>query len=261
MGNVRAGIFVSLAAGFMLFGAVAAPVAVAHDPTAGGSNGSLSSGQVIVYKFGTGIPTWVKGPWEDSLEARWSSLAWNNSNAPTFSGPSSSGTAQMLYSDQSNSPCSNNNTSWIQCATGGGTTALKIYVRDFDAAPKLNWIWWDKAQSCTTSNCWFLRRALIHEIGHAVLSLGHDEQGRFETIMASLSPEYTDPGGQREVLQRCDKARAQLLWDLLDKYEAYADCFDHITNSGSTGLKTVVTSSGTSFLACNGDTISVSGRA
>lgn len=241
---------------------IGASPAFAADPTNGGSRGNFTSNDTITYDWRGGPPTYVKNAFIDALESKYPDPDTNNSKAPTFVGPSSNGTAKMHWAALDDSPCAvEPNPQWLQYARNWGTTSLEIFVRDLESSEGAysNWHWWDTGSSCPTSNCWYLRRAMIHEIGHAALSLDHDGAGEGQTVMASTSPEYSDAGGQHTRFQRCDMARAQLLWDLEDKAGAYADCYESLL-SGHSELRTQLTVAETTIYVCKGGLADVSGR-
>jgi hypothetical protein len=241
--------------------------AQAHSPTVGYSRGSFADvpDQTVPYRFGGAYPSWLTGPARDSLETKYRSWTNNNSRGPV---PvySSAGRAVVYYTAASISPCSGTNTQWLQCATGGGSMSFAIYVRNFDGAPYSDWRWYDKAGTCVkptgtvASGCWYVRRAMIHEAGHAIPTFGHDGQTESDTVMRSVSPQVGAPGGSNFVFQRCDQAALQILWDIADHTRPYGDCFDHVAGHGVRGLVTSVTTNGTSFLACIGTTKLVGGR-
>jgi hypothetical protein len=246
------------AAVLVTFGATS--VASAHSPTPGAAKGSLTANQVITYKFGGSYPSWLTAAVNDSLQNKYDDPNAHNSRAPTLQ-YSSTGTAIVYYSNSATSPCSGR-TDWLQCASNGGTASWRIYVRNFDAAPLGSAVWWDKAGSCNgSSSCWYIRRAMIHETGHAVLTFpdltGWSES---DTVMNGKSPTVTQTGGDHFVYQRCDEAASQLVWDVRNYAGPYGDCFDHITGHGTYGLITTMTTSGTSFNQCIGLGLNVSGR-
>ncbi len=239
----------------------------AHTPTTGYSRGSFPDvpGQTVSYRWGGTYPSWLTGAARDSLDTKYRSWTNNNSRGPE---PvyGSSGSAVVYYSAAKISPCSGTNSQWLQCATGGGSSSFAIYIRDFDLAAYSDWRWWDKSSSCVKSNgsiasgCWYIRRAMIHEAGHAIPRFGHDTQTEDDTVMRAVSPEVSAPGGNHFVFQRCDQTALQILWDLKDYARPYGDCFDHVAGHGVRGLLTTVTTNGTSFSSCVASGRAVGGR-
>lgn len=242
--------------------------ASAHTPTAGYSQDSFGAtqGQIVTYRWGGSYSTWMTAAAQDSLDTKYRSWTNNNSGGPE---PrySSSGTATVYYRAASLSPCNPDpNPQWLQCTSSGGTTGFRIYVRDLENSKYSDWVWWDRAQACIQTNgtpsttCWYIRRAMIHEAGHAIPTFNHDSQGESNTVMGALSPEVDQTGGNRFVFQRCDQAALQLLWDVKDPSRPYGDCFDHVAGHGVRGLVTTATTNGTSFSGCVSSGRLVGGR-
>jgi len=255
-----------VAAAIALLAAGVGPVQ-AHSLTTGYSRGSFADvpNQTVPYRWGGSYPAWVTGAAQDSLDTKYRS--WNNNNSrgpePIFN---PSGRAVVYYSAAKISPCSGTNTQWLQCATGGGSASFSIYIRDLDVATYSDWRWWDKTASCVKSNgvtasgCWYVRRAMIHEAGHAIPGFGHDVQTEDDTVMRALSPQVGTTGGNHFVFQRCDQAALQVLWDVKDYARPYGDCLDHVAGHGTRGLLTSVTTNGSSFSGCVASGRIVGGR-
>lgn len=238
--------------------------AAAHVPTAGTGASRLypTENMSLPWDFPATYPTWMQSAAKAALDTNYDDPATNNSRTPMFTF-TAGGAGDVYYDGHSISPCGTGNPDWLQCANGGGTTVWNIYIRNFTAAPHGSWTWYDITSSCNTATqtCWYARRALIHEVQHVTMGMGnHDSQGESNTVMASVTPWYANTGWNQIHIRRCDEAQAQLLYDLRSLAGHYADCFDHITNHGPTGLQTNLTLSGTSFHECNGIGISVSGR-
>jgi hypothetical protein len=104
---------------------------------------------------------------------------------------------------------------------------------------------------------------MIHELGHAMLAFpdmsGIDEANHI-SVMNGVDPEVGTNGSTNFSYQRCDEAAAQLDWDVDSAYGEYGDCFDHITNHGTYGLRVNLTLPATSFTGCLGFAYPVSGR-
>ncbi len=60
-------------------------------------------------------------------------------------------------------------------------------------------------------------------------------------------------------MQRCDKARLQLTYDMRSTSSTYADCLDHVPGSGDDGLLTDLTFATSDTLLCVGDATIFSG--
>lgn len=235
------------------------PVAAAHTPTAGSAK-LYGASAALPWDFPASYPGWVQTAAKAALDTNFADPATNNSKSPDFTF-TAGGSGDVIYSDLAKSPCGTGNPDWLQCANGGGTTTWNIYIRNFSAAPHGSWTWYDITGSCPSGNtCWYARRALVHEILHVTLGAAHDSQGESNTVMASTTPWYNNTGWNQTFIRRCDEAASQLAYDLKDFAGPYGNCFDHISGAGSSGLKTNLTASGTSFHECNGVGIVVAGR-
>lgn len=274
-----------LVAAVLLAMAGSSVVLASHDPdgnphvTVGRARGSLTAGQVITYKFPGTYPAWVQTAFSSSLEVNYPSSTYNNSNRPTLAGPSATGTAQMWYSSSLSSPCSGS-TGWVQCARNWTTTSLEIFIRNFDAAPLGGLGWYEKNGNCTGyTACHYAKRALIHEIGHALGSLDHDNyvtsnlkndpEGRTWTVMGAYNPcqgSSSDCDDETNwnwpYFLECDEAAFQLLWDVASLSGPYSTCFENVPGHAANGnLRTTLTTSGTAFTQCTANgSRSVSGR-
>ena len=247
----------AFAAAFVALALGSSPVQ-AHSPTIGASRGQFPDvpDQTVIYGWGGTYPSWMSAAAQDSLDTKYRSWNDNNSRAPR---PvyGSGATAVVYYAALKDSPCNSvTSLQWLQCATGFGTRYFRIYIRDLDKAPYSDWRWWDKAGTClkstgvAASGCWYIRRAMIHEAGHALATFGHDSQTEADTVMRSVAPVVGATGGNHFVFQRCDQAALQILWDVKDASRPYGDCFDHVAGHGVRGLVTAVTTNGTSFGSC-----------
>lgn len=233
--------------------------ALSHTPTAG-SDELYTPNQSLLWAFGGSYSSWLTTPAEIALDVNHQDPATNNSKSPMFQ-RQPGGDGDVIYSGQSLSPCGTGNPDWLQCANGGGTTTWNIYVRNFTAAPHGSWTWYDKTGSCAGGDtCWYIRRAIILEALHVTLGAAHDSQGESNTVMASVTPWYNNTGWNTVTLRRCDESAAQLAYDVRDWAGPYGNCFDHIPDHGTSGLRTDMTTVGSSFHACNGQAILVTGR-
>jgi hypothetical protein len=103
---------------------------------------------------------------------------------------------------------------------------------------------------------------MIHEPIHLAFGSAHMiADDVVDTVFTSGQHSEGTQGWNYIHLHRCDQAAAQLLYDVYDKAGSYGDCFDHIANHGTTGLKTDLTASITSVDACQGTPVTVTGRA
>lgn len=218
-----------------------------------------SDNLVLAWNYGGDYPVWVTTDVEDTLGVDWTDADTNNSRVPSFSF-SNTGAGRVFYSASMTSPCSGN-TVWLACAMGGGTTGWDIYIRNLDKAPFQSWAWYDKSNSCAAGQvCFRLQRSLIHEPIHLTFGGDHSTQPQADTVFTANQPSYANSGGSTTLLRRCDQAATQLAYDLEEMSGPYGDCFDHIANAGSNGLRTDLTLTETSFSACQGTAVTVSGR-
>jgi hypothetical protein len=243
---------------------IATPVA-AHTPTAGAA--ALYGNSPVVtlnFKFAGSYPDWFDGATggaRTALEVDFSDRSFNNSRLPVFA-YAAAGSGQVIYSTAGNSPCSGSNTSWIACASGGGTGTWRIYVRDFANSGKTGWHWYQSTGSCVSGKtCFDARRAILHEALHVTMGIGgHDESGQANTIMSSVTPWSPNAGWNTHHIQRCDEAAAQLLYDVSSSAGVFADCFDAIADHGVNGLKSNATVASTYYYGCVGIGETVTGR-
>ena len=234
-------------------------VVSANTPTPGASKGGFSRDQVVYYKYAGSYPTWLSGAMNDSALNYYHDSNHNN-HAPTLA-YSSSGAALFHYFVQTTSPCTDNS-AWIQCTQHGGTTSWDIYVRNFHGAPLNGSKWWEDVPHCSAgTSCFYLHRAGIHELGHAMLTFA-DLSGweELDTVMNGTDPHVGLPGATHWDFQRCDEAASQLLWDVKSSGGEYGDCFGSITNHGVHGLITELSMGTTTYTACNMQPTTVSGR-
>jgi hypothetical protein len=247
---------VAFASGLLLF--VSSPVS-AHNPTSGGSRGSFTSDQRVTYKYADTYPSWVTSAVDEAFQTYYADSTWNNSLAPTLS-YSTSGTALVTYSSSRTSPCTGS-PNWLACAQNGGTSGFRVYLRNLASAPHPDdWGWYENDSSCSgDSVCFYAKRSLLHELGHAVFTFDHDGQGEDYTVMGSVQPAASAKGWNRRVWQRCDQAAAQLLWGARDVAGPIAECMDHVAGAGSNGLNTAVTLSASATTVCINEGVTLSG--
>lgn len=145
--------------------------------------------------------------------------------APEFiKGGSGGERGEFWWAWQSVSPCTSNQ---LACA-GHQVPANNSYYSEH-ASPKPTWrvtlspqgdncgatcrINWCENPDVDNSNCWYMKRVLIHELGH-VLDLAHDPtHSEGTSVMYEDVPPYADPdGGDTKEYLSCDVARLQLLY-------------------------------------------------
>jgi hypothetical protein len=235
--------------------------ASAHVPNPGAAQLYDNSPVVTLsYKWGGSPPAWLTGAAQTALETDYPNRAFNNSRMPVFAF-SATGSGQVVYSSAALSPCGTGNPDWLQCATGGGGTSWRIYLRNFGASGKTSWYWYQQTNTCPAGKtCWDVRRALMHEILHITMAASHDAQGESNTVMASTTPWSPNVGWNTHHIQRCDEAAAQLKYGVVNSAGVIADCFDDIAGHGVNGLISVATTSATSYAGCTGQGVSAAGR-
>lgn len=246
---------------------VAAPVA-AHDPIPTGTKRNFGGATNVTYRRVSSPGTWFNTNVATALETNFRASSANNSRVPTLS-YSSTGAGDVVYKNASSSPCGSGNTAWLQCASNPGADAnWTIYVRDLTTGGPSGWTWWEVGSTCGThgSTCWYLRRALIHELGHAMLAfpdmcLGSQPcRSESDTVMNSHDPEVGTTGSTHFTYQRCDEAAAQLDWGMFSSSGEVGDCFDHITGHGTYGLVVDLSASPSSVTACAYENVTIAGR-
>ncbi len=247
----------------------AAGSALARSPITTGAKRNFHGHDPVTYqRAGAGGAAWWADTVDIELEDNFHSLNKNNTGLPWLD-HDGSGTATVIYRDQTYSPCGTESSGWLACADNPQKNENWIvYVRDLSPGaehPIVGGVWKEETDSCSGSSaCWYLKRALIHELGHAMAALNHaDNRPESDTVMNPNDPPIgaSQGGYDHYRFQPCDEAAVQLVWDLYDKGEHYADCFTSgIDNLGPTGLKTRLTTAYSTFYACPGETVGVTGR-
>lgn len=237
----------------------------AHTPIPTGTKRTFATNPAT-YRIVSSPGAWMTNATDESLETRFRD-GNNNSRIPTLQ-RASGGTGVVEYRAASSSPCGTGNTLWLQCAQNSGADEnWRIYVRNLTTSGPSGWTWWEAASTCgSNSGCWYMRRALIHELGHAMYAFpdmclgGQPCRSESDTVMNSVDPEVGTTGSTNFSFQRCDEAAGQLDWDLANSAGEYGDCFDDISGSGTYGLKTNLTTTAGTIYACVGSSVTVSGR-
>lgn len=240
-----------------------AGLALGHTPIPHSySTNPYSDNKSLPWDFYGSYASWFTSAAITSLDTNWDDPSTNNSKAPNFSF-TLGGAGTVRYSSSANSPCSGAAPYWIGCAAGGGTTTWRIYLRDFVASPTNSETWYNITGTCPSGKvCFKLERTLIHEPIHLSFGTAHsDGQGVSDTIFTTGQHSYANTGWNYIHLQKCDQAAAQLLYDVFDKAGDYGDCFDHLANHGTDGLKTDLSASIAAVDVCQGTPVTVTGRA
>ncbi|GIW20892.1 MAG: hypothetical protein KatS3mg065_1188 [Chloroflexota bacterium] len=245
----------------------------AHTPIRDASRQYPSSDPILEWAYSSSsYPTWLTTAIDDALNdtathnALWDSPSHNNSRIQNFT-KSSSGTGRIVYSDDPTSPCTGSST-WLMCADNdhnndGSRADWLIYVRNFDKAPmstnNVAWRWRDDG-SPTSLITFDVRRNVLHEAVHITMDVdAHDPQGWTVTLMNAISPDDNDPGWNTRHLEKCDQARAQMIFDVEFVDGPIAQCFDHVTGAGSNGLNTALTLRASASHLCLGQDVLLSG--
>lgn len=122
--------------------------------------------------------------------------------------------------------------------------------------------WCDSEETPANTQCWDVERTMLHEFGH-ILDLDHYPTDKpANSVMYGTIPSLRHPfesGGDTHTLQRCDKARLQLTYDMRSTASTYADCLDGVPGSGQDGLLTDLTFATSDTLLCVGDVATFSG--
>jgi len=215
----------------------------------------------VTYKFAGSYPSFVTGAVTAEFETYYHDATAHNSLAPRLD-YSSSGTATAYFDPSMTSPCTGN-PNWLGCAPAAfqGKPTFKLYVRDLPENPRYNgYGWYEKGSTCSGIDlCFYMKRTILHELGHAIFSFGDDGQIEDFTVMRSWQPVASATGWNRKVWQRCDQAASQLLWGARNLAGPIGECMDHVTGAGSNGLKTEVTLSASATTVCINESVNLSG--
>jgi hypothetical protein len=260
--------FAIMAVGLVTAALVSIPPVNAREPIPTTGKRNFGGATSVTYHR-TGSPgAWWSGAVVDAVEHNFRDANDNNSKVPTIT-YSSSGDGEVSYHTAATSPCGSQSTVWLQCAKNPSNNEnWTVYVRNLSTSGPAGWTWWDQSEECGSngSTCWYLRRALIHELGHAMLAfpdLCKDPQpcwSESDTVMNQDDPEVGTTGSTSYTYRRCDEAAAQMAWDVASLSGPYANCYDGIPDAGVSGLATTLTiTSGTSYYQCNGMSQAVSG--
>jgi hypothetical protein len=237
-------------------------LALAHQPDDAPYDNSWTPGQIdngpSLYHFDGSVPSWLETPMNNLLQTNYANAAANNSDSIRF-WYNSSGSATVLYKTRyaSGVPADCSVKNWQGCANGAGSWSWNIWIRNEAAYTYCQ-------HNPDNDPCRNIQRIAIHEAGHVSGFLAHNDVGdlTYDTVMnGSGAPLSGQDGGAVYTLLNCDEARMQMLYDLKDLNQRYADCFDHVNaNAGPQGLHTVITATPSSSATCSGVPVRISGR-
>lgn len=100
------------------------------------------AGNVLKWKFASGVPTWLQTPVNDAINYQsspydnslWNSFQYNNSNAPNFS-KDASATGRVVYTAApTGSPCTGSPI-WLMCAKLPDEPGFSFQIRDLANSP------------------------------------------------------------------------------------------------------------------------------
>lgn len=255
----------SILAGFVVSLLLSSGVVSAHTKTAGSAD-QYPPSTIQYWRFVPNTYPWPTSWATPAIEAALGTGAnslWgtaNHSRMPLFVKDQTNGQGKILWTNQNGSPCSGS-TSWLGCARRIGLVDWEIHIRDITNANVGlgSGVHWEEHPSAT-GTLFLMKRVALHEAMHNVLNVpNHDSQPTTDTIMQAESPSTTQAGGMDTSIKRCDLAAAQFEYDVKNNASPYGDCFDHITNAGSNGLKTKLNLASPDLTKCNGQAMTFNG--
>ena len=189
----------------------------------------------------------------------WANATANQSRMPDYD-ETTTGQGRIVWTAMAGSPCSGD-PQWNACNVPHATDQLTwvIHVRDFTGAPRGDSHWYEHPSA--TGTLYLLERAALHEAFHNVLDIpNHDPQSTSVTIMQAVSPRQALAGWFTQTILDCDEAAAQLEYDVKTPAGAYSNCYDHIPNHGTTGLKTALNVTSLDTTKCIGQSVTFNGQ-
>jgi len=274
--HIRAGVALAALAALLLPSQVAAHSPINGNPSWQNASGGFKFTPPSEYAT-TGfvnVPL-AKAGVIRAIEVGWADPDTNNSNSMRFTNNQQSTLATVMLTSGSVAACGGS--AFQGCA-------------NIENASQGKWQIWIKAgqsfcEEAQVNNCRYAERMAIHEIGHIGGFNDDCDDGSADgmsdppapscsqanSVMQTLSgaPPWHDnvnghglpeAGWDHFQLQKCDEAGMQIRYDLKFLSGPYADCFDHVLHHGTFGLKTSLTTASSSYAACSGQTLSVSGR-
>ena len=241
--------------------------ALGHSPGGGSASWQKVGGASLkytapsYYKWSGFDNPEVQAGVKSAIEVGWSDANTNNSKSMTFDYQSGSA-ATVFFATTTEITACNAYSGWQGCAwlIDPSQGLWKMWIHK-----TLTW-----CENGLVNNCLLAERVAIHEMGHIGGYLNeNDGASQADSVMPSSAgaPRWrtTANGGPQtgwdtDTLQRCDEARMQINYDVKNTAGPYADCFDHVTNHGTFGMKTDLSVAATTYQACVGQTVTVSGR-
>jgi hypothetical protein len=202
---------------------------VAHspDPLLGGPN--WAQNQVVKYMWLTGQapPAWLATAIDDGAD---DSNASRNSQAATFT--RSAYAASKISYGGVYAGCPSYG---IACMNrSGAPDSFTMYFRPHGTVLDWGTLRWCQAMSTPTNGCYDARRVALDEFGH-VENLGHhanyaDESDYLDAVVQYAGRARPKEGWNTHVFGRCDVARLQLEYELIDSSDLVSTCLDLATS-------------------------------
>lgn len=201
--------------------------AVAHSPDPLLGSTPWGQNQVVRYMWTSGQvpPTWAA----TSIDAGAAdSEATRNSQAALFE---RAGAAASRIAYGGAHPCPSYG---IACMNWTGVPiSFGMWFRPHGTALDWGTLRWCQAQSTPTNGCYDIRRVALDEFGHVEM-LGHhvnyeDESDYLDAIVQYAAKSRAKAGWNMHVYGRCDVARLQLEYELIDAGDPVSTCLDLAT--------------------------------
>lgn len=206
----------------------AMPIA-AHspDPILGGPN--WAQNQVVKYMWlvGQAPPAWLATAIDDGAD---DANASRNSQAATFI--RSSFAASKISYGGTYAGCPSYG---IACMNrSGAPDSFTMWFRPHGTVLEWGTLRWCQAMNPIANGCYDARRVALDEFGH-VENLGHhvnfaDESDYLDAVVQYAGRARPKEGWNTHVFGRCDIARLQLEYELIDSADLVSSCLDLATN-------------------------------
>ena len=196
------------------------------DPLLGGQPWAQNQSVKYQWTLGQTPPAWMASAIDDGAA---DSNASRSSQAALFS-RSVSAASKIAYGGIH--PCP---TYGIACMNrSGAPTSFNVWFRPHGAALDWGILRWCQAMNPPTNGCYDARRVALDEFGH-VQNLGHhvnfaDESDYLDAVVQYAGRSRPKEGWNTHVYGRCDIARMQLEYELIDSDDLVSTCLDLNTN-------------------------------